>query len=56
MLAFLMSDEIQQELEDLLWASDETTLDVERNHFADNKSERAGKNITSVPTSAISWV
>ena len=56
MLAFLMSDEIQQDLEDLLWASDATTFDVERKHFADQKSERAGKNITSVPTSAISWV
>ena len=51
-LDYLLSDTIQDELTDLLWASDAATLDVERKHFRDKRSERAGKKVTSVPSSA----
>jgi hypothetical protein len=49
-LEYLLSDPIQEELTDLLWASDASTLDVERKHFRDKRSERAGKKVTSVPS------
>ena len=51
-LDYLLSDAVQEELTDLLWASDAATLDVERKHFRDKRSERAGKKVTSVPSSA----
>ena len=48
MMRFLTSDDVQQELEDFLWASDATTLDVERKQFADKKSERGWLGAISV--------